>query len=181
MTQQQVPDRSAADNSLIPADSSRVSVLPSGKSIVVKADKHGEAIEIHSTDGQMELRIGLTEDGPVITLRGARFNLESTDTVSVNCRRFEVNTREGVHLHTGGEVDIRSGAEIRMKSDEQTFIDGDYVNLNCQDRTGYHDDPETNEPLSLPDSTPENENPETAPHTGCCTDHPDNPAPCPEA
>lgn len=87
----------------------------------------------------MELSIRITEEGPIVSLRAARLEIEATDRVAVNCREFAVHAREGVRVSSAGDVEIRSDAEIRTRSGGRTFIDADYVNLNCLDRAGYHD------------------------------------------
>lgn len=120
--------------------------LPSGRSVLVRADERGERVEIRSPGGELELRIALTESGPVLTLRGARLEIDSTDTVAVNCRRFELNTTEGVALKAAGDIDLRSAAEFRLKTQGDTWIDGKMVMLNCKDRTGYPD----HQPLPAP-------------------------------
>jgi hypothetical protein len=94
---------------------------------------------LRSAGGQMELRLRLTADGPVLSLHGVKLEIEAADTVAVNCREFAVNARDGVRVTSAGGVDVRSEAEIHLRSAGQTFVDGDYVNLNCLDRTGYHD------------------------------------------
>ena len=120
---------------------SRVRVLPSGRSIVARVGDAGEAIEIHSPRGEMELRISLTDEGPVLSLHGASLELVSSENVSVRCKQFEIETEAGVSLRAGGDIELQSEAEIRTKTAGSTWIDGDYVQLNCRERTGYHDDP----------------------------------------
>ena len=112
--------------------------LPSGTTLTVRAGTDGEEINLRTAGGTLELKIRLTEDGPVLSLKGATLEIEATDRVAVNCREFSVHAEEGVDL-TAGDVRVQSGSEIRMKSAAQTYIDGDYVNLNCLDRVGYHD------------------------------------------
>jgi hypothetical protein len=119
----------------------REGALPSGRTVVVRADERGEAIEVRSAAGEMELRIALTEQGPVLTLRGARLEIDAADTVAVNCRHFAVRTTDGVVLDAAGGIAMNSGAETRLRSAGDTYIDGRLVNLNCLDRTGYPDDP----------------------------------------
>ena len=119
---------------------SRVRVLPSGRSIIARVGDEGEAIEIRSPEGEMELRITLTDEGPVLSLHGARLELVSPETVAVRCKRFEVET-ESVSLRATGDIEIQGEAEFRTRTVGSTWIDGDYVNLNCRERTGYHDDP----------------------------------------
>src|SRR5579859_547084 len=61
--------------------------LPSGRSVVVRVDGGKEELEVRSPNGDVEVRITLTDAGPVVSVRGARLELESPDAVSVNCRR----------------------------------------------------------------------------------------------
>lgn len=129
-------------------------VLPSGRQVVVRATPREEAIEVRSANGEMEIRIVLSDTGPVLQLRGARLEIDSTDTVAVNCRQLELNSTEGMVLQTGKNFALKSQGELHMKSMGETFIDGDMVNINCQDRTGYHDDPAR---LALPPQAPARE------------------------
>ncbi len=123
------------------AEAAVIRSLPSGRTVSVRSGGGHEEIEIRSAGGEMEVRIALTPQGPVLQLRGARLEIDSTDTVAVNCRKFEVTAADGVKIDAAGDIEVAGSGELRMKSAGQTFIDGDYVNLNCRDRTGYHDDP----------------------------------------
>lgn len=114
--------------------------LPSGRTIALKAESGAETIEVRSPSGDIELAISLTPEGPVLRVRGARLELDATESVAVKCKEFELRTEESLRLSAGGSIGVASDEEIRMKSAEQTFIDADYVNLNCLDRTGYHDE-----------------------------------------
>jgi len=106
---------------------------------------------LESAGGAMEVRIRVTAEGPVLSLRGVRLEIEAADSVALKCREFSVEARDGVSVVSGGPVRVDSQAEIKLRSAEQTFIDGDYVNLNCLDRTGYHDDPAKIAPSDAPD------------------------------
>jgi len=121
------------------ARSVQVIPLRSGGTVTIRSDGLGEDLVVRSAGGAMEVRFRITDDGPVLSLRGVRLEIEAADTVAVNCREFAVNAREKLQLSSSGSVEVRSAAEIRLRSAAQTFIDGDYVNLNCLDRTGYHD------------------------------------------
>lgn len=144
----------------VPAVRDSRSLLPSGRQLVVKAHAHDEEIEVRSAGGEVEVRIVLTDQGPILRLRGARLEIDSSDTVAVNCRQFEVNASHGVQLRAAGDVGVQSDAEIRLKSGGQTYIDGDYVNLNCLDRRGYHDEGQvevqlaTEDVAALPEAAP---------------------------
>src|SRR3712207_3509256 len=85
-------------------------VLPSGRGVTVRVDGRGEAIEIRSPGGEVELCIALTAQGPVLTVRGARLEIDAADTVAVNCRQFELRTAEGIVLDADGDLALRSRA-----------------------------------------------------------------------
>jgi len=115
--------------------------LPDGRRLELVAGAAGEQLEIRTERGELEVSIRFDRGGPVVRVHGARLELETVEELKLRCGRFEVESREGAELVTGGNFVVRSRSEIRMKSKEQTFVDGDWVNINCLERTGYHDDP----------------------------------------
>ena len=84
-------------------------ILPSGRSVVLRLAEGAEELEIRSPRGDVEVRIVLTESGPVVRVSGARLELDAAETVAVRCRRFEVRAEEDVCL---------DGAMIRLNSPE---------------------------------------------------------------
>src|SRR5262245_22281155 len=96
--------------------------LPSGTTLTVRAGTDGEEINLRTAGGTLELRIRVTEDGPVLSLKGATLEIEATDRVAVNCREFSVHAQDRVEL-SASDVRVHSGNEIRMKSGAQTYID----------------------------------------------------------
>ena len=124
---------------VLPSDAEE-SVFRSGRKIVLKTSE-SDVVEIWSPSGELELRIGFDANGPVIKIQDqGRLEIESPETVSVNCGRFEVQADAEIDLNAGGDVGIRARADIRAKADEQAFIDADFVRLNCGSRKGYHDE-----------------------------------------
>lgn len=112
-----------------PATSPSARELPSGRSVVVRVDGGREELEVRSPQGEVEVRIILTDAGPVVTLRGARLELESPDAVSVNCRRFDVKTGEGTSLTSDGAVQIE-GQEMTVKTEDDIKMKGKVIHLN---------------------------------------------------
>ncbi len=74
-------------------------VLPSGRSVAVQADANGEFLEIRSPGGEIELRVALTADGPILRLSCARLELASSGEVAMNCRSFDLRTAEDIRLN----------------------------------------------------------------------------------
>ena len=104
--------------------------LPSGRSVVVKVEGGREELEIRSPDGDVEVRIALTESGPVVSLRGGRLEMEAAENVAVRCRRFEVQTSEGTELNSSGDVQITS-RELKVKTQNDIHMNGEVIRLNC--------------------------------------------------
>lgn len=104
--------------------------LPSGRSVVLKVNGSREELEVRSPGGDVEVRIVLTEAGPVVSLRGARLELETPETVAINCRQFTVQTTEGTQIQSGGDLEL-SGRELRVKTEGDIRMNGGIIRLNC--------------------------------------------------
>ncbi len=122
-----VPEQTMGDKST-PAASKRAQTLvhePSQRRIVFDfANERGE-IEVRTEDGALELRITLTESGPVLSVSAARIELSATETVAVRCRNFEVETTESMRLRSAGPIEVKAAGDLRL--------DGDQVFLNCEE------------------------------------------------
>ena len=90
----------------------------------------GEELEVRDRGGALELSISLTEAGPMVRIRAARIALESPETISLQCRRFEVDATEAVQLQSGGEVRIGT-REMRVRTEADVHLDGAMIRLNC--------------------------------------------------
>jgi len=89
--------------------------LDSGHVVVVTGD---DQVEVHSPHGEVQVRIALHADTPIVTLTGARLELDSPDAVRVNARTFEVRTTEGVDMRTEGTMALSSGKAMTVHADE---------------------------------------------------------------
>ena len=103
--------------------------LPSGQSLVLRADGAGEDLEIRSARGELEIRITLTEAGPVVSLRGARLEVESPD-VAFRCRTFDVQATESLTLASEREVRVAAN-EVRVETQHDIHLNGAFIRLNC--------------------------------------------------
>jgi hypothetical protein len=124
------PTVTSADNTVaVPSSVPTEKSLPSGRSVVVRVDGGREELEVRSPQGDVEVRITLTDAGPVVSLRGARLELESPDAVAVNCRKFEVNTQEGTELKSAGAVQIAAN-EMNVNTTDDIRLRGKIIHLN---------------------------------------------------
>ncbi|MDA1010743.1 MAG: hypothetical protein O2888_04640 [Chloroflexi bacterium] len=90
--------------------------LPSGHVVTVQVGEQGEQVVVTGPDGQVRVRIELSET-PVVTLSAASLKLEALDTVAVSCRRFEVRATEEATIASRGTLDLESGEEMHLTAD----------------------------------------------------------------
>lgn len=93
-------------------------------------DGDDQVVEIRAPGGQVELRIALTEDGPVLQLDAVKLALTASESVAIDSRRFEVRASEGATIHSGGDLELEAEGENRMTSTGDTRIVGKLIFLN---------------------------------------------------
>ena len=103
------------------APSAPVRVLPSGRSVVLKIGDGCEDLEVRSPAGDVEVRISLTDQGAVVSLRGGQLQMESADAVTLNCRRLEV-VKARAEADPGGGGKFQPGAVIEIA--KESFVVG---------------------------------------------------------
>ena len=101
--------------------------LSSGHTVIATAQ---DDIRVHDRHGQMVVQITLSADGPVVSLSGARLQLDSTDEVAVRCKRFRVEADEEATIHSQGEADIRSVDEMTLHSEADLKATAECIWLN---------------------------------------------------
>ncbi len=89
--------------------------LESGHVVVVT---HDDQIEVRAASGDVQVRITLGDGVPVVSVTGARLELDSPDAVRVNARTFEVRTTDSVDIRTEGTMELSSGKGMNVFADE---------------------------------------------------------------
>jgi hypothetical protein len=57
--------------------------LDSGRQIVIHSNENEELLEVVETEGEVILKVRLTEAGPVISVQGTHLELKSTETLKL--------------------------------------------------------------------------------------------------
>ena len=109
--------------------STQIRALPSGRAVVLKVGDGCEEMEVRSPGGDVEVRITLTDQGAVVSLRGGHLQMQAADTISLNCRRLDVVTTDGTALGSAGDVVI-TGREMRVKTENDIHMNGGVIHLN---------------------------------------------------
>lgn len=142
--------------------------LPSGRELRVTSTPRGEEIEVRSPGGEMELRVALTPEGPVLLLRGVRLEIDSSDAVALRCKDLDIRATGGIRLEAQ-TIALGSRGETHLKAMGQARIDAEVLHLNGGDRSEYPDGKPGYVPptFELPSKTP----PPASDGGGCCEHH----------
>jgi NADH dehydrogenase FAD-containing subunit len=88
--------------------------LREGRTLSVQDAGTDELVEIRSSSGQVELRIKLTEEGPVLQMESARLQLRATEAVEIQSKRVEIRATETVQLVSKDEIKVEAEGEVRV-------------------------------------------------------------------
>ncbi len=119
--------------------------LDSGYSVeAVRAD-HQE-LRLRAPDGRMCLAITLTPAGPIVQVQAAALAVITEGDLRLDAGRLDVRTREGMSLHSDGDVVLSTSTkltttafeqrilsthgDIRMQANDDIRIDGEIIHLN---------------------------------------------------
>jgi hypothetical protein len=88
--------------------------LREGRTLSVEHAGRDELVEIRSSSGQVELRIRLTEEGPVLQMETARLQLKASEAIEIESKRVEIRATESVQLASENEVKVDAEGEVRV-------------------------------------------------------------------
>src|SRR5690349_11411879 len=75
--------------------------LRDGRKLVIKDEE--QIVEIKNPSGMLELRIKLTEEGPVLQMESVRMELKATESLEINAKRVDI---------IGTDIDIKAKESI---------------------------------------------------------------------
>jgi hypothetical protein len=88
--------------------------LRDGKTLSVETTGSDELVEIRSSSGQVELRIKLTEEGPVLQMESVRLQIKATEAVEIESKRVEIRASETLQLSSDNEVKVEAEGDVRV-------------------------------------------------------------------
>ena len=104
--------------------------LDNSRTLTVTPSSEGELVEIHANGGQLELRIRLTPEGPVLQMESVRISLKAAENVDVNCKNFEVRASESVDMHSDGGMQLSGTADVKVNAAGDVIVKGTMIYLN---------------------------------------------------
>ena len=91
--------------------------LRDGRKLVVSEQAGEQLVEIRNESGMLEVRILLTEQGPVLQMEGARLSLKATESVSIESKQVAIKATENIDVQAAGDV-VVVGATIHLNPDK---------------------------------------------------------------
>jgi hypothetical protein len=104
--------------------------LRGGRTLTVSGTGTDELVEIRAASGQVELRIILTEQGPVLQMEAVRMKLKATESVEVEAKQFSVRAEESLALTSDGDLQLTAKGDTKVEADGDVVVVGKTINLN---------------------------------------------------
>lgn len=110
-------------------DENREVYLRDGRKLVLSEQGSEQLVEIRNESGLLEVRIRLTDDGPVLQMESARLSLKAAEAVEIESKRVEIKGSENLSL-TGGEVAVKGEQDVKVTADGEVHVVGTMIYLN---------------------------------------------------
>jgi hypothetical protein len=104
--------------------------LDSGRQVVIHSNEDGELLEIVEAEGEVILKVRLTDAGPVISVQGTHLELKSTETLTLESKRVRIRAEEVAVLESKGNLEINSSKGMGIHSDDEIRVVGKMIHLN---------------------------------------------------
>jgi hypothetical protein len=104
--------------------------LDHGRTLAVAAEGLDQVLEIRAASGRVELRIKMTEEGPVLQAEGLKLSLKAAESIDLECKTFKVAASEGVELTTAGPMKLEAQGEMKLETKADVKVVGECIYLN---------------------------------------------------
>jgi hypothetical protein len=91
--------------------------LRHGRKLVVGDVGADQLVEIRNESGMLEVRIRLTEHGPVLQMESARLSLKASEAVEIESKQVAIKATEHIDVTATGDV-VVIGAMIHLNPDK---------------------------------------------------------------
>jgi hypothetical protein len=95
--------------------------LQRGRSLVVEADGVDDLVELRAPSGALEIRLRITDAGPVLELESVRLALRAAEAIDVQAPEFNV---------AAGEITLTGQADVRVDAGGDVHVTGETIRLN---------------------------------------------------
>jgi hypothetical protein len=87
--------------------------LQRGRTLLVEPTGDEDLVEIRAPSGTVEIRIRITDDGPVLELESVRLALRAREAIDLEAEQITLSGRADVRVDAGGDV-VVTGETIRL-------------------------------------------------------------------
>ena len=102
--------------------------LRDGRKLVVSEHAGDQLVEIRNESGMLEIRILLTEQGPVLQMEGARLSLKGSEAVEIESPHVAIKADQ-LEL-AAGRLRIDAEHDIKVEAKEEVVVVGLPIHLN---------------------------------------------------
>jgi hypothetical protein len=95
--------------------------LRDGRKLVVSEQGGESLVEVRSESGMLEVRIRLTEQGPVLQMESARLSLKATEALEIQSERVEIK---------GTAVKVHAEEDLELDAERDVRVNGKMIYLN---------------------------------------------------
>jgi hypothetical protein len=103
--------------------------LKDGRKLVLSEQGADQLVEIRNESGMLELRIKLTEQGPVLQMESLRLHLKATEAVEIESQRVEIKGTERVDV-SGGQIKVTGEEDVNVDAKGEVRVVGKMIYLN---------------------------------------------------
>jgi len=103
--------------------------LKDGRKLTLSEQGGDQLVEIRNESGLVEVRIKLTEEGPVLQMEAVRMQLKATEQVSIESQAVEIKGAERVEV-SGGKVELESEEDLGVEAKGEVRVVGKMIWLN---------------------------------------------------
>lgn len=96
--------------------------LRDGRKLVVGEEGGDQLVEIRAASGQVEVRIALTDAGPVLRMDAVKLQLHAQEAVEIASKRID--------LRASGEIAVAGEADVKVDAKGEVRINGAMIYLN---------------------------------------------------
>jgi hypothetical protein len=104
--------------------------LRDGRTLTVASEGSDELVEIRASSGMLELRIKLTEDGPVLQMESVRMALRATESLDLEAKHVNVKATEAIAIASAGKIEVTSEADTKIEAKGEVRVNGKMIWLN---------------------------------------------------
>jgi hypothetical protein len=95
--------------------------LQRGRTLLVEPAGADDLVEIRAPSGTVEIRLRITDDGPILELESVRLALRAKQSIDVEAPEFSVNA---------DEITLTGRADVRVDAEGDVHVTGETIRLN---------------------------------------------------